>query len=306
MKSFTLSFCALLFGALNSFAIQDSVFVGNFFLSTDNGSTWAPADLGFPKEEIITAWVNTSDRLIAGTSGHGIYAFDAISQRWSRSDDGLPLKARIRAIGEMNGLLIASVMHEGLYVSANEGKNWQRAKHSPSRTIRKISVVNQRIYVGTDEGIFVAESIDKPWKRELSWIPVNDIVSYGNKIFAATGQGIFRFDGKDWDKVFSGPAVSKLRITPNELAASTYDDRILVANGDGTAWATLVPFVENQYTCQIAEAHSRIIIERWMLGLSFIKVRKDVYSPESEKLPFRTLIPVKGGVMLVNTAEIGC
>lgn len=277
---------------------------GNMFISTDNGNTWLRADQGFPKEELLTAWTNHQDHFIGGTSKHGIYIFDMQQSQWNAANKGLPAEPKIRALTSDNGMVIAALEGDGLYSSGDGGMHWQYMKNSPSDRVRTVFSVNQKIYLGTDVGIYISDGLNKPWAHSAVLLPTNAIVSYRGKIYAATNKGIIRSNGdNNWEVVTSDYGVSQIIITPREMAAITFDGRIILSNADGSAWSPLPTLLENHYTCQIEMTGSKVIIEPWMSTLPFVRQR--VYSGAAEKAVLRKLVPVKGGILMVNTDD-GC
>ena len=52
------------------------------FHTSDDGATWQKLDVGLPTEQIRTLAFTADGRLLAGTLGYGVYAFDSDSLRW--------------------------------------------------------------------------------------------------------------------------------------------------------------------------------------------------------------------------------
>jgi hypothetical protein len=324
MKSinrFSICIIVLFVFALVSTHAKDKL-PGKFFLTSDNGITWTAADSGFPNEEIITTWINHGSQLIAGTSNHGVYFFDTKSRHWSASNSGLPDRAQIRAMIQVGNAILASEANLGLFVSHDGGQHWQRTSSpenilisltsvSPAKyqaqIVRSLIAVNGAIYAGTDDGIYKATSIGKSWKLVESGVQVNDFISFRGSIFAATNKGVMRsVDGNIWDMVMSEKAVSRLALTEKEIAATSFNGRVMISDGEGNSWMTLAPLLESQYTFHLTPTSSKILIEPWMKNLLFIKPGITLHtSGLPNNVPFGKLIPVQGGVLVVDSND-GC
>jgi outer membrane protein assembly factor BamB len=278
---------------------------GNMFLSTDNGNTWSRADRGFPEEELLTAWTNHRDQFIAGTSRHGLYAFDVQHSEWKALTQGLPMIAKVRALASDGNILIASLEDEGLYSSADGGLHWQYVDHSPSAKVRGLFCLNQKFYAATDEGVYITDGLDRMWRHTAPLLQANAIVHYKGKIYVGTNRGIIRSnDDKNWEVVMSGSGVSQIIMTPHEMAAIAFDGKIILSTADGSGWTPLARLLESQYTCQIEQTGSKVLIEPWMSGLPFVTSR--MYSTTAaDRAILRKLIQVRGGILLVNTDD-GC
>jgi photosystem II stability/assembly factor-like uncharacterized protein len=317
MKSncFRLLFFALFFIANMAFTPAPKM-DGRFFMSNDRGATWASADTGFPEKEFITSWINDGDKLIAGTANHGIYLFDSQSKTWSAANDGLPAGAKIRDMIRVNDALLISEAELGMFVSFDGGKqwasttapgNWQISVSRGTLRIRCLFAANQILYAGTDEGIYRSEGVGKAWTHMGANLQVNDFIQFRGNLFAATNRGIVKSsDGKRWEPV-SDRAVSRLSLTEKEIAAVAFDGTIMISDREGKSWMTLAPILESQYTFQITPTGSRVLIEPWMKTLPFLNSGQGLNtSALPRNIPFSTMIPLSGAILILDATKDGC
>lgn len=127
------------------------------YSSTDNGQFWTPfINNGFP----VITYLSEGTILWAGTID-GVWITTNNGLTWSSRNSGLSLDPYSSSIIRVNGTLITSLKFggSGIYKSTNNGINW----------------------VSIGEGLPFLESIDF-------------LFPYGNKILAATSDGIYQRD----------------------------------------------------------------------------------------------------------------
>jgi photosystem II stability/assembly factor-like uncharacterized protein len=170
---------------------------GGLFRSADSGLTWTPVNKGFT----ATIWINTivqhNTALYVGTSGEGIFRSTDNGETWTPFNAGLPAKLEF----------------------------------DPRRFLSK----DDRLYLGTGNGVYVLAAGSNTWKRISKGLPdgylITSFAAYGNHLFAGSspfdGGGVFHSadNGASWKRVSSPDSeplqVASLAVLGDELFAST-------------------------------------------------------------------------------------
>ena len=103
----------------------------------------------------------------------------------------------------------------GLYNSCDSGKHWERIFQGRDYTERECSAVaifSGVIYLGTKAGLFTSQDNGRSWQREAGNIgkfPILSIVYGPLYVYVAGTDGVFRSNGKEWERVFVAEATDK-------------------------------------------------------------------------------------------------
>jgi hypothetical protein len=130
------------------------------YVSLDDGVTWEPlTTISVP----TITFFSEPNRLWSGTI-HGVWLSTDNGESWIHRSEGLPPDPYNSSIIRVNGKLVSSVKFggSGVYFSDNDGENW----------------------VDFSEGLPFLNSIEK-------------LLVYGDKILAATSDGLWRRDTSD-------------------------------------------------------------------------------------------------------------
>lgn len=169
-----------------------SSYPGGFFLSKDGGKTWHERNLG------SESFLGIIGRPTAGTS-------QDIALVASADDPGFRSYYPFDVSRHNPDILYLGVYGAGLYRSSNGADTWEEVlslnEEHPSLHITavKIDTYSQgRIYITSEEGIFVSEDNGLTWQTQARGLPIKDVYSIlipkDNEVYVGTrGYGVFRW-----------------------------------------------------------------------------------------------------------------
>ncbi|MBI9070067.1 MAG: choice-of-anchor A family protein [Melioribacteraceae bacterium] len=145
-----------------------------------------------------------------------------------------------------NGLLLAGTMGGKLYL--RDGDNWTVINSTMHvGFIWSIAVENNKIYVGTEQGVFV--SIDNGANWESAGLEGKDVRAlkfdkYGNLLAGTWGFGVYKLNGTTWSEFNSSiesKVIHSLVVDPatNDIYAGTFGFGILKLAAGTSEWITL-------------------------------------------------------------------
>jgi len=188
----------------NVFAIAflgQSAFVSTqtaFYRSTDNGATWSVIP-GFSAQTILSIHTNPtllgSSRILAGTSGAGVFVSSIGGATWSASNSGLPANVSVSAFATMTTggtTVVFAGTSQGVYRSTNGGANWTAANTGLGAIdVRAFAVSGANLFAGTIHGIFLSLNLGGSWNgvsTGLSDLSIRSLLVYQTKLYAGTDE----------------------------------------------------------------------------------------------------------------------
>jgi hypothetical protein len=187
---------------------QWAVYGGGIFLSTDNGSTWESINDGLMNKDVFALAVMGKD-LFAGTD-RGVHRLNGNGTSWTRVGlDDISVSALA-----VNGLsLFAGTVDYGLHIfddgaygkgygvwfTTNNGSSWQNRYGEPvtSMDIHDLALVSNgaggnKIFAATSNGVFFSDDNGKSWapvSTGLRDTTVSALAVAGANLFAGTESG---------------------------------------------------------------------------------------------------------------------
>ena len=192
--------------------------------STDGGQTWT--NTGYLFYKIGTVWLGFSDI-------------------WVHPSDSNTILVAVAGFGIDGG---------GVYRSTNGGETWEKTYSFWAATLAADPTDPQILYFGSERWGYVFRSTDagENWTRispGAEWVwEVRDIeVDLNTDVYAATGEGLMKWNGSDWTKLTGLPTddITALAIdrstTPGIVYVGTGADGVFVSQDEGNTW---IPFNE--------------------------------------------------------------
>ena len=218
---------------LNAYALftfDTRLFAGTssgIFLSTNNGTTWAPAGLTNQSVGTFASIPHgSSTDLFAGTFGGGVFLSSNGGANWTPVNTGLagPEVRTLAANGP--NLFCGTFYGEAIYLSTDNGLNWStRNSGFWNRLVGALAINSSAtggttLFAGTSYGSDGEGAVFRSTNNGVSWNSVftilNHVTSFalnGTSIFAGTGGGVFRSsnNGTAWTRVDSGLTNNSVR-----------------------------------------------------------------------------------------------
>lgn len=308
MKRCSLGFIVMLACVAASAQLANT---GSIYRSIDQGAHWNRADNGFPQEAVINDWVVAKNNaVIAATEKDGIYiSVDGLNS-WQASNKGLPKNIRIKALATFGNTVLAGSYREGIFLSKDRGETWQASNTGlENLTIRCFYVLNATILAGTDRGIYASDTGGRSWRLIEEGMQINDFMSSGTYLFAATHQGVLRSadKGKTWDPTWNNGATATLVASKNEISGIMVDGTVVLSLDYGASWVMwkdFFPSTYSKYAFKITPASPPVLLAPWkgilspqILSLGFVPDDLPVAVPFGKFLvtPFGVLVAMAHG-----------
>jgi len=196
--------------------------------STDGGQSWTSAGILFYTFE---------------------YDYLGVSDIWVNPSDSSMILVAVAGWGTDGG---------GVYKSTNGGAEWDRTRNFWANTLAADPTSPELLYFGSERCGYVFRSTDtgSNWTNispdappEECWVwEVRDIeVDSDSHVYAATDEGLQKWDGSSWTKLTDLPTddLTALAIdrstTPGTVYVGTGEDGVFVSQDGGSTW---LPFNE--------------------------------------------------------------
>ncbi|TAL67488.1 MAG: T9SS type A sorting domain-containing protein [Bacteroidetes bacterium] len=171
-----------------------------------------------------------------------------LSAQWERANTGLIYNGnyvRFILVYCMDGNnIFAGSSDGGIYYSSDNGSNWIAKNNGLNDTTISAIVVNgNRLYAGTEGGMYLSENKGDSWEKILSNFTISTIAFKGSKIFG----GYFRWikissdKGENWNTISLSSKLINIRVlltSKNNIFAGT-SRGIYFSSDDGGSWSTI-------------------------------------------------------------------
>lgn len=280
-------------GAYINFIVRDprepgTIYVaprGGVYRSRDGGGTWEALGGGIEREIVHTLRIDPSrNRLLAGTSGHGIWVSEDEGTTWRElhNPDGknsfIPGRAVLAITAE--GKFVYAGTEDGIVSSSDDGMSW-----SPMDSRSKIGVpaLSSVAFVPATDSLWIATQ-DGVYRGPPDWVRVpireNDVSTTAlavapndsKRIYVGTdGKGVFVSTdaGASWSaaggELGGRTRVAQLVVDPTNheiVFARILFERIYKSTDGGDSWHTVwtgMPIEEQIQTMAIAPSDARIM-----------------------------------------------
>ena len=199
-------------GFVSAGTFDGRVPAGGIYVSSDGGTTWAPAHTALSQDAHVTSLAvdpHDRQRVYAATANHGLLASRDGGQSWTALQQGLPGSAAALAVAVSPGdasAVYAGFWRGGLYRSTDGGASWElsAAGLNPEASISDIVLDPthpQAMYAADlHSGVYRSEDGGTTWmavNEGLRMRAVNALAisADGLHLYAGTeGEGDFRLD----------------------------------------------------------------------------------------------------------------
>jgi len=235
------------------------------YISKDQGENWEPASDGFPTGGTVSAWTTLGNTLVAGTRAHGIYLSDR-SLKWYRSPD-FPKETQVNALlNYANKLLLAGTSEKGIFLSVDGGEHWHASSPGLTNlTVRCFYAARGMLLAGTDHGLFASWDEARSWKLVKGDLQINNIVSNGDRIYAATQLGLMFSDddGGSWSFVYADDAIFKLWVDRDEILMMDFMGHTIHSIDRGLTWLRSDVYLPDSFTFRLTPGSAKFFVAAW-------------------------------------------
>jgi photosystem II stability/assembly factor-like uncharacterized protein len=219
---------------------------GGVYKSTDNGNSWNSVNNGIV-DSTAFCFANDSTCIYCGSiMWGGVYKTIDNGASWITANTGLPPGSKVVSMVVKDTVVYAGIFSPGngfrIYKSDDHGTIWSFCS-SISSEIHKLAVCDDKIYLGTVDGVFYSTDgiVWTSFNYGLSNINVSTFEVYGSDIFAGTLGGVFLLSSGDsaWSSVNNGITANKINSFSNignNLFAGSEDAGIFLTTDYGNTW----------------------------------------------------------------------
>ena len=261
---------------------------GIIYFSTDKGATWRNTSKGIPSDLGITD-IATGDNLLGvSTKQKGIFLFDFQNEQCYPLPATPSSTASIDALYFLRGKIFAGSQHEGVFVSADKGNTWTRINNGlSSLTIRRLLAVENRLYAGTNEGLFVLNEITNSWGLVYGekMLQVNAMKELDNDFYIGTKRGIYKADKKGglWSKVMKDRSLHNISAAGTNIYALAYNE-LFVSPDKGNSWLSAqTGLPKGLYSFSLVEMDNTVVLGQW--DGAYVKDSLLGWKPSNNGLP---------------------
>ena len=253
--------------AFNSFGFRPKeVDKGIVYFSFDNGKTWVNKSRGLPDNIFLSDMAVSNDFLGLATKNNGVFTFDFSTDEW-KAIKSIPTESdEINALYFHQNRLFIGTKKSGIFISLDKGDNWAAYNEGlKNLTIRKLILIEDKFYAGTNGGLFFYDKLSKKWKLEYGHpsLQVNGITELHGEIFIGTNQGAFRKKNNEWEQVMANRSLHNIGRDRKNIYALTYSE-LFVSSDNGKTWhSDQKGMPHGMYTFQIVEKDNRVLAGQW-------------------------------------------
>jgi len=137
--------------------------VAVIYRSDDLDKTWISFANGIPEEATLSSIKQDGIALYVATDYHGFYTTSGGRNSWSQVKANDLRGLDINCLEIEGDMMVVGTLENGILVSKNKGKNWTSAKKNIQSPVRAFLKLENKIYAGTDSGIFESADFGDTW-----------------------------------------------------------------------------------------------------------------------------------------------
>lgn len=254
---FVMSFCP---------EIQTAPAPGIVYFSEDNGRTWENKSRGLPDGIFLSDIAAAPGFLGLSTKHQGIFLFNFASQVWTPLAT-VPTVDEIDALYFYSNKIFAGTKNNGVFITSDLGHTWSQLNQGlKNQTIRKFVCLGQKLYAGTNGGLYVLHEPSRRWILEFeeSGLQVNGIRELDGDLYVGCNRGIFKKgkDDQDWKQMMPGRSLHNLGVDHSRIYALTYSE-LFVSADKGVSWKSDQKGMPPKYTFQVIETNNTVLAGQW-------------------------------------------
>jgi photosystem II stability/assembly factor-like uncharacterized protein len=239
-------------GIMNLKAYGNYVFAGvdglGVEVSSDNGTSWNPSNLGVTTNYITAFTVKGSD--IYTGSDAGIFRSGNNGGSWTEVNNGLTMTF-ISCLSNNGTSIYAGAGFGQIFRSDNNGGLWTEVSNGLPTTMSSMTITftykDGNVFAGmTGEGVYKSTNNGLNWTVSNNGMIdpiINSLLTSGNKILAATEDGLYvsTDDGGNWNIVSLGfPYITTYSLAKNGTHLYLGATKgVFLSNDNGVTWDSI-------------------------------------------------------------------
>ena len=286
--------------------------IGGIYFSSDNGNTWENVNTGLPQEfSIALGGIATSDKVLGvATKEYGVFLYNFTDSIWINvPTDQKIIENNLGALEFFDHSIYVGTKENGIFCSKDMGKTWvQQNKGLNNLTIRRFVILEQTLYVCTNDGFYALDNKQSSWKYEYgeNLLQVNGATYFNGGYFIGTNKGVYqKLKDNHWINILPDHSVHNISSDEDELYAMTYNE-LLLASKDGANWRSIQNGLpENLYTFNVLTQNNTVFAGQWD-GVYRKSKSDDSWSLTNSGIPEKfaaTNLKSINGMLVISTAE---
>ncbi|MGZ8558185.1 MAG: WD40/YVTN/BNR-like repeat-containing protein [Chitinophagaceae bacterium] len=241
---------------------------GLIYFSFDNGASWEEKSTGLPADINLTDLAVSGELLVASTKQHGIFIYDFRKNSWSNTLAKPATSKNIDVVNIYKSKIYIGTQDDGIFITSDNGKSWKKYNNGlQNLTIRRIAVIDNEIFVGTNAGLYSLNEQENKWDFEFghSMLQVNGITELGGEIYIGTNQGVYKSNKqfRNWKQTMTNISLHNISADNQNVYALAYNE--LFSSADkGTTWQSVQQGLpKGLYTFQLRQKGDNVFIGQW-------------------------------------------
>ena len=253
-----------------SYPVDRSIdtFKGLIYFSFDNGATWEDKSNGLPGDINLTDLAVAGELLVASSKQHGIFIYDFQKNSWNNTLAKPATTKNIDVLNIHQGKIYIGTQEEGIFITSDNGKSWQMNNNGlQNLTIRRITIIDNKIFVGTNAGLYSFNEQENKWDFEFgySMLQVNGITDFDGEIYIGTNQGVYKSSKqfRNWKQTMTNISLHNISSDNQHVYALAYNELFSSADKGDTWRSVQAGLPKGLYTFQLRQKGDNIFIGQW-------------------------------------------
>ncbi|QGY46767.1 hypothetical protein GM418_24845 [Maribellus comscasis] len=244
---------------------------GIVYFSFNNGLSWENKSEGLPDSVSfgLGAIAASDHSLGITTKEKGVYFFDFQKDLWV----GIPTDKKIiesnpGALCFFKEQIVVGTQKGGVFFTADQGKSWININSGlTSLSIRKLVQIGDKLYTGTNAGLFSYNETGNHWELEYgnNTMQVNGITESEGNIYIGSNQGAFTTpkDNKAWTQILANHSLHNISSDENIVYAMVYNE-LLSSTDKGLTWKNVQKGLPAElYTFNVVKNGNSVFAGQW-------------------------------------------
>lgn len=239
------------------------------YRSDDLGQSWSPFANGIPEDATLSGIKQHDSKFYITTDYHGVFMKANSKASWISLNDGSLNNLDINCIEAGANKLVIGTLRNGVLFTTDSGKTWKQATRNIEQPIRAFLKFDNKLYAGTDAGIFESLDMGETWTHKFGRMQILGFTTLNGKCYAATQNGALMYNGnpQEWKYIYKGDALHDIGNDGIYIYAMTIGQQLLKTKDDGASWQNAqngITQPANFYTNEIQAIGNDVFSAQWI------------------------------------------